>query len=112
MKRLLNPPFDLIWALMAGPTILFSLIAISNSAPLLKTHSGMLLLTICATIVDSEFDKTPILVSPDFIAAISKPVEAREECVKVLSPSGRGLYVYGTLDGVAEMRAKAMRDYR
>lgn len=108
MKRLLDPPFDVFWAILAGPAIILALVTISNSAPLLTTYDGMLKFTVCSNTPDVAFDKEEIFIDPGFIVMITNPPETRKECVKIINSTGRGIHVYGTIESIASERRKAL----
>ena len=75
---------------------------------LLSIYDGMLKLTVCSNTPDVAFDKDEIFIDPAYITMITNPPETRKECVKIVAQSGRGIHVYGTAEGIAAERNRAL----
>lgn len=109
MKSLFDPPFDVVWAIAIPALIVFSAVALSKES-LLTVSNGMLKLTVCSNTPGVASDKQEIYVDPSYITMITNPFETRKECVKIVSPTGKGIYVYGSIEGIASERKRALGD--
>ena len=108
MKSLFDPPLDVLWAILAPAFIVFLAVAALSKENLLSTYDGMLKLTVCSNTPDVAFDKDEIFIDPAYITIITNPPETRKECVKIVAQSGRGIHVYGTAEGIAAERNRAL----
>jgi len=73
---------------------------------------GFMLLRVCSTDPNDRERKVYVMVDPDQLTAIYETTDAPDPCIKILLASGITLYVYGSREEIADLRAQALAEKR